>query len=1406
MNNKNNFDNVLLRLLYAFKDLKEEKNTTLILGAGCSLNSSDRDISTVGIMKQCLREHNVKGIDESNWYDLYSNFVNIVWEGKSPKERKKLLQKSLDGVVPSEGHKFLRKIIELGYVNTIITTNFDLLIENVCEGLTYNKKVGENEYVKIGDGSPAFDLIKAHGDLEVGGLKFAPAELTLLSPNLSDEIYRKTSGLTIFVGYRGQDVGLMNSINKTDKASSVYWIDIKEPSEAEPFETQQVYSLLEKRGSRNNILHGSEYGDFQKVMEKFFSLLIPFGNNENSSVNKTATIDVWKNTSIFDMLSLYSRLLDLFQQALYFSEKAYNKLEVYDKEYNNEKYASYLNSYLYFFKNDKLPSNLINIPNNEVDALILGVSIEIIVRAICSGISTKEYSIKIKEELYKEFNDSVFNEESFWGAVDNIACFDKPVRDVIQLHFNNNLIIQSVDVPLKELNELIKVIQFLSLILLPTNYNNEESQIRLSEIIYGKQDSIENSNGKLHINLGQLENYNVFLSNPIVWNLPDVKKLTDGNTHIEINSKWVNFTFDIKEESNINIKANDSIYSSCTKRCHSMSKQFVDLGSTTHVTARVNLELDTELKKFVTSNRQAMFITGSSGSGKTTAIQNYIYNNKNSEKIYILPISPKITFINRFGLSAFLNININESNEEQILIALNEAFGIRHSKLILVFDGLNEINDSLDIQQKHYIALVELAEKLYKLDCEHIKIIVTCRRWSYNLYKSNTKMQLNPLYFYDNNKLELTLDNHQDASYKVGSFSSGDIEKLVKCYLPYKHHNKLLEFIKNQSLTYEISPLLIAIIGDYLTDEKDVEKIINKQTIYELFSSALLERVSTTNEFLAKKIIYSYFELKLEYRNTNIDVTKFMLQNKLYCESNNDIINNLDVVLNELADVNILVKDLSKIERIRFKHDKIEECFFKKFIEEYQFQGLDLFRRIFTLCKKNLIYQSGLIQYFTDLLYVDISEFKNMIISLSIENMDTLPKYAVEVLSQSRDLIEDLRYLLHEKDVINSKKFINILILGFDESLLTYSWITYDLKRIIDCLLSFTHNRNITDDVKAYLNYFESRLYYFTNDYVSALNYADTALKTLSPTNTTLLTKINMHKAVIFMEEGYSRNSIDILNNEYKKYETSKDIENRMRVGIELGRALNHSGQIEIPLSIYNTLLNDNLEVYNSYVFARIFEQKGNSLNKIMFAELNYGFTPKERFSQETIIKVKDLFFEAVKLYEDSMELLMKENEVFCYGGVVPELINTYVGYSFSIEPYGIDECKELIEEMDALFEKIVTPYKADFYLAKAYYLEYLGDIEKAATFIETALQSSIELKNRNKEAKCCAFYSQFAYRRLLESNASKDLRASKNWKELGLKYVSQSIAYYQEYTMTDNNLNLKSCFTLKKLLETWDN
>ena len=56
----------------------------------------------------------------------------------------------------------------------------------------------------------------------------------------------------------------------------------------------------------------------------------------------------------------------------------------------------------------------------------------------------------------------------------------------------------------------------------------------------------------------------------------------------------------------------------------------------------------------------------------------------------------------------------------------------------------------------------------------------------------------------------------------------------------------------------------------------------------------------------------------------------------------------------------------------------------------------------------------------------------------------------------------------------------------------------------------------------------------------------------------------------------------------------------------------------------------------------------------------------------------------------------------FCYSGVVPEKINTYVSYSMSVNEIGMDECKTLIKKVDKLFEDITTPYKTDFNLAKA--------------------------------------------------------------------------------------------------------
>lgn len=200
-----NLENTFLRLGYALRELKQLKNSTLILGAGCSLNSSTKDISTSGIMKSCLSEHGVENANDLEWEVLYKTFINVVWQGKGKTEQKLLLESKLNDVEPSSGHNYLRTLIENGYIHNIITTNFDMLLEKALEGLSYRKRVGINEYKTIGN-NPIVDILKVHGDLEDGEFRFAPNELMRLPKSLQDEISRKTSGLLIFIGYRGQDI------------------------------------------------------------------------------------------------------------------------------------------------------------------------------------------------------------------------------------------------------------------------------------------------------------------------------------------------------------------------------------------------------------------------------------------------------------------------------------------------------------------------------------------------------------------------------------------------------------------------------------------------------------------------------------------------------------------------------------------------------------------------------------------------------------------------------------------------------------------------------------------------------------------------------------------------------------------------------------------------------------------------------------------------------------------------------------------------------------------------------------------------------------------------------------------------------------------------------------------------
>lgn len=1399
----NNLDNVFLRLCYALRELKLNKSTTVVLGAGCSIGSTTRDISTVGIMRECLVEHGVLDACSYSWEALYQNFINIVWQGKAKKEQEALLRKKLSGIEPSDGHRYLRMLVENGFISTIITTNFDMVLEKAFEGLSFRKRVGDGDYTVIGE-SPAFDLLKVHGDLDAGHFRFAPHELMRLPESLSKDIAAKTAGLLMFIGYRGQDVGLMNSLCAAN-AYAVYWININEPNSLDVFSTKHIYDFMGQRESINNFLYGKEFGDFHEIMRKLHSLLLYPSHSSIIKSKETSLNAEWKNTSILEMLTIYTRIYEIFIDILNVSQKVYEKFcSAISFHINANNYNENLHAHLYFFNSKRLPANLLHIPNNEVDALVLGVSIEVLVRTFNGMISPKAFIESLRTEFEESNLEKNFADDSFWRAIEKIVCADVGTDNEVKLNMKNKLSINSYEIPLDELNELLRVVNFLSL-LAPTTLactEGSDPKYKIKQFLNGKYESIRFVGDKISINLGETSPMEADSLMDCAKILPGIHKLNEEDPAAEkriivFDSKWISIRLETKPQDDDLENQNMSLYVRLRDLGRISTTRYLSLGNAfaAGIDKHVALEFDRDIYHFADSARPAMFVVGASGSGKTTALQYFAHESNAVEEMTTLIVSPKNTIINGYGLSLFLGEDTEHIDEDILLRNVDTAFTLRDSRLFLIFDGLNEINETIEKQKLHYCKFLELAEKLHSNGCKNIKLILTCRESAYYQYRNASSLQLNPLYFYSNDKSEVDFMQKQDASYKIAPLNETDKSQLLNQYISMDVQAQLhnIPAFLSSSLTINdaITPFFIAIAGEVLNSRQGVDFFRNDGNLYDLFTNAMLKRIDQVDSYFARKIMYAYFDLVVEFRPSNMDVTKFKLMDTLPASYHNSF----NEIVDKMADVNILLKDYSNIKRVKFQHDKIEEFFFKDYIEEYEYKGAPFFNSVFELSYKSVIYQGALSQYLYSLIRNGkLSTLKSISVTLPIEHMKLISKMVVEALSYSPDLSSNLEYLLSDDDTENSSKMLNVMIWGLDDSLQDYSIITCDLEKVIDGLTAMSNNRIINDETEAYLCYFKSKLYYFMNDYANAQLFSDRSIKYAGEVNQILLSQVNTHYSVILMELGFSKKSAELLEKEFAFFQKGSDLKSTLGIGIELGRALNHSGQVQRTLELYDMLLENEKFIMDPYVLARIYEQKANVLNNKMFAKLQYGFIEKRQLNTDDLFKIRELFNEAIALYNKAMNLLLKINALWSYSGVVPEKINTYISYSYSIKPVGVQECAKLIDEIDSLFINFVTPFKTDFYLAKAYYYEYIQDYAGAEELISQALDNALKLGIKNKEAKCYEFFSKFIYRRIISEKSGNN----KNLIELGLCHLNKAIDYYERYTLTEGNIMLRNDIILR--------
>lgn len=215
----------------------------LILGAGASVSSGtslNRSVVERVIGTYDLRE-----------FDAYLT-------QRSPSERFAILRDLVEGAFPSKGYQCLAELIQKGYFDVILSTNFDPLLEDAIMGLRMRRRdyvflvhgVMEPELIveQLDHRVPRVKLLKLHGDLFYRKFYYTGDEIDAFPPQISSALETYLNHRDIVIAGHGMRDSDINRCLK-DEGGSIWYVSPDPPS-------GDIARVMKSRRSEGNVLSG----------------------------------------------------------------------------------------------------------------------------------------------------------------------------------------------------------------------------------------------------------------------------------------------------------------------------------------------------------------------------------------------------------------------------------------------------------------------------------------------------------------------------------------------------------------------------------------------------------------------------------------------------------------------------------------------------------------------------------------------------------------------------------------------------------------------------------------------------------------------------------------------------------------------------------------------------------------------------------------------------------------------------------------------------------------------------------------------------------------------------------------------------------------------------------------------
>ncbi len=222
-----------------------KKRFVLLAGAGISKDAGiptawDLILKTAKYFYADDHERGDPPVDLNEWFInskyaqlSYSELIGKLFPHSS--EQREFLMNFLGGKEIGESHRGIADLAKRGIIRTIITTNFDDLIESALKDVGMSPQVISSvEDLKSSEPLIQCERIriyKPHGDLNKGFLRNTPKDVERLDPEMENELITVFSDHGVLVlGYSGQDEGIREVFRRRRFNNySAFWADPVRP-------------------------------------------------------------------------------------------------------------------------------------------------------------------------------------------------------------------------------------------------------------------------------------------------------------------------------------------------------------------------------------------------------------------------------------------------------------------------------------------------------------------------------------------------------------------------------------------------------------------------------------------------------------------------------------------------------------------------------------------------------------------------------------------------------------------------------------------------------------------------------------------------------------------------------------------------------------------------------------------------------------------------------------------------------------------------------------------------------------------------------------------------------------------------------------------------------------------------